>query len=276
MPADDDNAPETDALYRHLWDAHTGEGFAILDESQDPRGPEHLFEWVESLCLPSESLALDIGCGSGNFTIELARRFGFPTVGIDPSSYQIKQAEALQKTKTPGLPIQFQQGEMGKLPFADACFDLLWCRDALNHITDMRQGLKECARVLRPGGWFVLSTITATDRMELTEAARLFAPLNIVTANLNPLTVETAIEDAGFFEVHVEPIGSEMMEYYEERDQRMSRELIRLARMLRQPERFQVTLGENIYNISLALYHWGIYQMLGKLTPTVYLLQAAS
>ncbi len=276
MTADDDNAPEPDAVYRHLWDAHTGEGFAILDESQDPRGPEHLFEWVESLRLSSESLALDIGCGAGNFTIEMARRFGFPTIGIDPSQYNVKQADALHKAKTPGLPVQFQLGEMESLPFPEGSFDLLWSRDALNLVSDIGKGFKECARVLRPGGWFILVTTCATDQMELSEAARIFAPLNIVTENLNQEAVETAISDAGFFEVHVEPLGSELMEYYEERDQRMSRELLRLARMLRQPERFHVTLGKGIYDISLALYHWNIYQMLGKLNPTVYLLQAAS
>jgi len=63
------------------------------------------------------------------------------------------------------------------------------------------------------------------------------------------------------------------MQYYEERDGRCSRELMRLARMIQAREKFLAEMGEANYAIRSALYHWVVYQLIGKLSSTIYTLQ---
>lgn len=48
-----------------------------LDESLGPRGPDMLFDVVAALRLPAGASVLDVGCGKGKHSIELARRFRF-------------------------------------------------------------------------------------------------------------------------------------------------------------------------------------------------------
>ncbi len=54
---------------------------------------------------------------------------------------------------------------------------------------------------------------------------------------------------------------------------RASRELMRLARMLRKPEYYQELLGAGRNEVALANYHWALYILLGKLSPTLYVLR---
>ena len=71
---------------------------AFLSQSLHPRGPHMLFDIVEKLGLPAESSVLDVGCGEGAFSLELARRFRFNLLGLDPIPRHMAIAtEALQK-----------------------------------------------------------------------------------------------------------------------------------------------------------------------------------
>jgi hypothetical protein len=70
-----------------------------------------------------------------------------------------------------------------------------------------------------------------------------------------------------------EAIGSEFVEFTEEHDQRCSRQLLRLSRLLRQPQHYIATMGESSYRIALAVYHWNLYEFIGRLSPHFYLLQ---
>jgi trans-aconitate methyltransferase len=79
---------------------------AALAESLHPRGPEVLFELVERMGLPAGSQVLDVGCGEGRHTLELARRFGFDVVGIDPVPRQIEVARA---SADPGVRFELER-----------------------------------------------------------------------------------------------------------------------------------------------------------------------
>jgi hypothetical protein len=85
--------------------------------------------------------------------------------------------------------------------------------------------------------------------------------------------VEAAFQAARFRMHSTEQLGSELMEWVEEHEGRASRELMRLARMLRKKEYYQELLGTRRYEVALANYHWAIYILLGKLCPTLYVLR---
>jgi hypothetical protein len=71
----------------------------------------------------------------------------------------------------------------------------------------------------------------------------------------------------------MESLSSEPIEYLEEQHGWYSKELMRIARMRRDKERFMTLLGQAKYETVLALYYWDIYQLLGKLNQVVYVLK---
>ena len=76
--------------------------------------------------------------------------------------------------------------------------------------------------------------------------------------------IEVAVKDA---------IGTEWREYAEERTRPVSRDLLRLARLRRQRDRIVADAGEEIYRHIESTLHWAVYQFLGKLLPTIYVLR---
>jgi hypothetical protein len=112
--------------------------------------------------------------------------------------------------------------------------------------------------------------------MEPLEAARIYAPLAIEPESLSAQNLEASFRAAGFTIAQKEDLGSELIEHYEEKDGRASRELMRLARMRRARDRFISELGPARYATASALYHWVIYHLLGKLSSGYYLLRTSS
>ncbi|XP_041055981.1 putative methyltransferase DDB_G0268948 isoform X1 [Carcharodon carcharias] len=96
------------------------------------------------------SLAVDIGCGSGQSTRGLAAYFE-KVIGIDASGAQIEEA---RKVGGPGN-ISFRQGLAEKLEFEDGSVDLIIAGAAV-HWFDIEMFMKEVERVLKPKGCVAL------------------------------------------------------------------------------------------------------------------------
>jgi len=106
--------------------------------------------------LPSVSglLGLDIGCGEGSNTRELAR-LGASMHAVDVAPTFIRHALATERADPRG--ILFHVADAVSLPFADDAFDFVTAFMALMDIPDQAHALEEAARVLRPGGAFCSS-----------------------------------------------------------------------------------------------------------------------
>lgn len=113
---------------------------------------------------------LDVGCGGGLLAEEFAR-LGCAVTGIDPSEPSLATARA--HAQQAGLTIAYRAGAGEALPFADAAFDLVYCCDVLEHVSDLNAVIGEIARVLRPGGVFCYDTLNRTLRSKLV-AIKLF------------------------------------------------------------------------------------------------------
>jgi SAM-dependent methyltransferase len=96
--------------------------------------------------------ALDLGCGTGDFTAELARA-GVDAVGADIAHAAITRASRLH----PGVDFQVVPLD-GPLPFEDGAFELVWASEVIEHVADTAAWLSEIRRVLVPGGRLALTT----------------------------------------------------------------------------------------------------------------------
>jgi len=240
---------------------------AEIDKSLDPRGPDMLYDIVAALQLDESAHVLDLGCGDAKYAFELARRFGFSVLGIDPLPHPVEPGDQAQTTKQ---RVRIEAGRAEQLPVADASIDLIWCRDMLVHIEDLVGVFAECRRVLRSSGRMLVLHSLATDRLAPDEATWLWPTMHVVPANTDAAEFERALTSVGFNVQHCQDVGSEWREYREE-STRQSR-LLHAARMLRQPDRYIAQFGRAAYDIMLGDCYWHIYQMLGKFSYRIYVL----
>ncbi len=113
------------------------------------------------------SRALDVATGTGDLAIELASR-GADVVGSDFSEGMLDVA----RRKAPGLT--WEQGNALALPYDDASFDAATVGFGARNFSDLPQGLREMARVVRPGGRVVVLEITTPGRPPLSWFFRLW------------------------------------------------------------------------------------------------------
>lgn len=233
-----------------------------LDESLEPRGPESLFDVVASLGLPSGPRAVDVGCGRGEDTIELAARFGLHVLGVDPVE------RALQAARDTALPtdvvdrVRFERGAAEQLPLGGDTVDFLWCKEALMY-TDVPRAFVEFARVLRPGGVGFAYQVLTGARMGDAEAEAFWAAG--AGRSVRPEHVEAAITAAGLELRQRTDFAGEWGEHGQERSGTPGRRILHAARLMRAPERYVAEFGEVAYQIMLGDCLWHVYRMIGKL-----------
>jgi ubiquinone/menaquinone biosynthesis C-methylase UbiE len=94
---------------------------------------------------------LDVGCGPGTITVDLAASVApGRVVGIDVSADPL--AEARAAAEAAGVAVEFAVGDVYALDAADGSFDVVHAHQVLQHLTDPVAALREMARVCRPGG----------------------------------------------------------------------------------------------------------------------------
>jgi SAM-dependent methyltransferase len=100
---------------------------------------------------------LDVACGHGRITRELARHGARP-LGLDLSRSLIAKAETAERADP--LGIEYVVADIGRAPMLEAAhFDLVVCSFGLSDIDDLEAALRTIARTLRPAGRFVFSIL---------------------------------------------------------------------------------------------------------------------
>ncbi len=105
--------------------------------------------------VPAPRRVLDVGCGTGYLLRRLAARCPDADVlaGVDPAPAMISTARDAAGDSRAALAV----GTAENLPWPDAAFDLVVSTTSFDHWADQGAGLAECARILAPGGWLVLT-----------------------------------------------------------------------------------------------------------------------
>jgi ubiquinone/menaquinone biosynthesis C-methylase UbiE len=99
---------------------------------------------------------LDAGCGGGGTALSLAEEADF-AVGLDLEARFADAGTRLAGEKGIGR-VAFVQGDGARLPFPDGAFDVVFSHSVIEHVASAEGYLRECHRVLRPGGVLYLST----------------------------------------------------------------------------------------------------------------------
>lgn len=190
-PAQEVSAREGYAMWAASYDVHAQSNPLIAIE--EPR--------VATLLAPLLiKTALDVGCGTGRHAFALARR-GITVSAVDHSPEML--AVAQRRAQAEGLSIDFRLASLTDgLPFTNAHFDLVINALMLCHLPDIFSAIYECCRVVRPGGFLLISDLhpSCGGRTELFVAGRRYFLPNPPHRRKDYLA---ALTRAGFIVRHV-------------------------------------------------------------------------
>lgn len=133
--------------YGEKWYTAVDDPVALLRAENKIKTP-----WVLKRIEPKSSV-LDVGCGAGFLTNELAL-CGHHVTGVDSSASSLAIARQHDATKT----VNYIEANAYKLPFDDNSFNVVCAMDFLEHIDNPSLVIQEISRVLRPGGKFIFHT----------------------------------------------------------------------------------------------------------------------
>jgi SAM-dependent methyltransferase len=131
---------------------------------------------------------MDLGCGAGD-SVDL-----FRSVDPEVAWVGVDIADSPEVAGRRRADADFVTFDGRRLPFDDAGFELVYCKQVLEHVEHPRELVGEVARVLRPGGWFAGST------------SQLEAFHSLSTFNWTPYGFTRVAEDAGLEVVELRPV----------------------------------------------------------------------
>lgn len=126
---------------RKIWNAEYGKGSR---QHYNKYPSEIVVSWVNKNFPTADGMCLDVGCGNGN-NLRFLLDYGFDAYGVDVSDLIISKIENEFRDR-----VSCQEAE--SMNFSDDTFSVVIDRGSLQHSSDLRAALRECARVLKAGG----------------------------------------------------------------------------------------------------------------------------
>jgi SAM-dependent methyltransferase len=172
-----------------------------LPDELEPPDYETRREWLRAEVRRGERV-LDLGCGDGVFTAELATA-GARVIGVDVAQAALDRGRA----NYPGLEFRLVPFE-GPLPLADNSFEVVWSSEVIEHVADTARWLSEVRRVLTPGGRLLITTPShGRLRLLLGGIERFSEPLGDHLHLYTRRSLATLLGEFGFERVDVRAVG---------------------------------------------------------------------
>ncbi len=109
---------------------------------------------LDLLSCKSDDKILDVGCGTGNYTIEISKN-GFEITGLEPSEKMLSEA------KLKSQKINWVQDSAENIPFENETFEAAIATLTIHHWKDLENGFSEVIRTLKNHGTFLIFTSTS-------------------------------------------------------------------------------------------------------------------
>ncbi len=151
---------------------------------------------IRIINFPEGSCGLDIGCGIGFQSLQLAEAVGKEghVTGLDISNTNIDMAKQIAAETPMARQITFQQGDWNLLSFVDESFDWIWAVDSIGYATqNSLEVYKNLAKYLKPGG--LIAILCWSSQMLLPGYPFLEARLNSTKAGYAPFVSGMKPED---------------------------------------------------------------------------------
>ena len=137
--------------------------------------------------LPENPRILDVGCGPGMQTVELAKLSGGQIVALDFHEPFLEQLKEAVKKEDVSDRVKAVQGDMCNLKFEDGSFDVVWSEGAI-FIIGFEKGLREWKRLLTPEGYVVVSELCWLKNVVPQEAktyvTQVYPPVKTIEENI--------------------------------------------------------------------------------------------
>jgi tocopherol O-methyltransferase len=140
--------------YHSLWGEHLHHGFWIRGDESIKTAQIQLIEHLAHLAdIKPGSRMLDIGCGFGGSSFQLAKNYGVYSRGITISPFQLEMAnQAAEKRK---LGAKFLLMDAEEMQFSEP-FDLFWSIESISHYHDPEKFFSSSVKYLKPGSTFAM------------------------------------------------------------------------------------------------------------------------
>ena len=189
----DEHYPLDSILFlEEMW----GDGFL------SPGGPEEVQRLLSGLDVAGKTV-VDIGSGAGGIPVLLADRYGAARViGLDVEATVVARARAKVERARLQDRIEIRKVEPGPMPLPDASVDIVFSKDSIVHIPDKEALAADAFRVLKSGGWFVVSDwLISHDGEPSPEMTDYLAKEDLDFGMASPTRYRRALEEAGFVDV---------------------------------------------------------------------------